>query len=314
MNRLGEVYPNFLYAINSCSHSWDTFWVEALSGENERSGSRYLRGDWSHFLNVAKRLPPVAARWFSCQLLGCNTDETSENSNVLSPSVTAQFEKLAMRRSGLVVFDADGTIWDGDVGKAFLKWQLDTSMLRPEQGLMMREKWIQFEKGNLSEEEIWTLAATCQAGLKATKVAEAADRFFGETHEEMIFEPIRDLIRSLRATGIEVWIVSASQKWIVEAGASRFGIDPNHVIAVTPVVEDGIITSEPMQPVPYGEGKSTAIIEMIGRTPDIVVGNSDGDVPMLRLATAVAIVVNPNPALEKLAEQSAWIVQRLEAH
>ena len=85
------------------------------------------------------------------------------------------------------------------------------------------------------------------------------------------------------------------------------------MIAVTPIVEDGVITSEPVQPVPYGEGKSVAIRETIGRTPDIVLGNSEGDVPMLRLATVAAVVINPGPPLQELAERSGWIVQRLKA-
>ena len=215
------------------------------------------------------------------------------NTNRLNQSLIAHFEKLMERRAGLVVFDADGTIWAGDVGEAFLKWQLENSMLQPEQTFMINQKWAQFEAGSVSDEEIWTLAATGQAGLQATDVAEVADRFFRDTHTNMIFEPIRDSIRSLLAGGVDVWIVSASQKWIVEAGASRFGIDPSHVIAVTPIVEDGVITSEPVQPVPYGEGKSVAIRETIGRTPDIVLGNSEGDVPMLRLATVAAVVINP---------------------
>ena len=123
---------------------------------------------------------------------------------------------------------------------------------------------------------------------------------------------MRATINLLREHEIDVWIVSASHKWIVEAGAQTLGIDGDHVIAVTTYVENGVLTGNAVHPVPYGAGKVQAINSTIGARPDIVVGNSIGDFEMLQLANQVSIVVNPSLELERAARERQWRIQRLQ--
>ena len=218
-------------------------------------------GNWRGS-EIARRA--VAAIWLT-SLVACSPGV--QHIDGLEADVYKPLARLAMLGKGVAVLDADGTLWADDVGEAFLMWQLENGVLDPDQEARIAAEWDGYERGEVSELEIWTRAATCQQGLDTRAVQESAEQFFRDNFRRKIFAPMAASIALLQENGIDVWIVSASHKWIVEAGAAEFGVDADYVIAVTAVVEDGIITGVPVEPVPYGPGKVDAIQSIIGATP-----------------------------------------------
>jgi len=210
---------------------------------------------------------------------------------------------------GLVVFDADGTLWKGDAGEDFLHWQLQNGILLPERLEKTRQAWEQYEKGAFSERDMWILAATCQEGLPEDRVRKQASDFFTKEMAPRIFPGMKNAVMQLKQKGMDVWIVSASHRWIIQAGAPHLGIEPDHVIAISAVVKDGLITGEVIEPVPFREGKVDAIRALIGRTPNVVFGDSVNDVPMLKIATTLGVTINPKEALARLASENHWATQ-----
>jgi phosphoserine phosphatase len=57
--------------------------------------------------------------------------------------------------------------------------------------------------------------------------------------------------------------------------------------------------------VPSGPGKATAIHEVVKKPVDVCFGNSIHDTAMLEIARH-AFAVNPNPDLEKIAQEKGW--------
>jgi phosphoserine phosphatase len=121
-----------------------------------------------------------------------------------------------------------------------------------------------------------------------------------------IFPELQQLTRQLAAQGCELWAVSSTNNWVVEAGAAAFGIPAERVLAATLAIEDGLVTDRLLR-VPTDELKQTAIEEVIGKPVDAVFGNSMHDFAMLERARD-AYTVNPNRDLEAKAAELGWNV------
>jgi phosphoserine phosphatase len=117
-----------------------------------------------------------------------------------------------------------------------------------------------------------------------------------------VLPEMQDLMARLRAAGIDVYIVSASLKAVVEtfAGPGRFGynVPADHVVAMETAVRDGVMLPayKPGWVPTVGPGKVQAIRQVLGHRGDpvLVAGDSDGDYEMLTgfAGMKVALVVN----------------------
>jgi phosphoserine phosphatase len=112
------------------------------------------------------------------------------------------------------------------------------------------------------------------------------------------------LVAALRQAGVELWAVSSTNKWVVSAGVSDFGIPEERVLAAEVRVDKGLIMSE-IVAVPTGKAKATALQQAGLAHPDAVFGNSVHDLAMLEIARN-AFPVNPSPALLKAAAKNGW--------
>jgi len=86
---------------------------------------------------------------------------------------------------------------------------------------------------------------------------------------------------------------------VVEAGAARFQIPRERVLAACLHHEEGLATDR-LHRVPTGNLKAEAIREVIRRPVDGVFGNSVHDLAMLEIAR-YPFCINPNPDLEQVA-------------
>ena len=80
-------------------------------------------------------------------------------------------------------------------------------------------------------------------------------------------EPIRAMLKTLRDADFELWVVSASPKWVVDVGAGAYGVPPDHVLGTrTRLDAEGRVTSEVDPPVTYRQGKVDAMASRMLRT------------------------------------------------
>lgn len=145
---------------------------------------------------------------------------------------------------------------------------------------------------------------TLHKGLREEEVLRLSAEFFEAHFTRRIFPEMRQLIRDLQDSACDVWAVSSTNQWTILAAMRHFGIPESKILAALSEVENGIITDQLVR-VPSGVGKPKAILEVIGRPPDVAFGNSRWDADMLRISRC-SVAVNPNPDLEQLAREREW--------
>jgi HAD superfamily hydrolase (TIGR01490 family) len=206
----------------------------------------------------------------------------------------------------LAVFDCDGTLWEGDGGKDFLYWEAQAGLLPENVKKWALPRYASYQRGEVDEATMCGEMVTLHAGIPVTDIESAAETFVATVIEKRIFPEMQKLVHSLAEQGCEIWAVSSTNNWVIEAGVRRFGIKKDRVLAASVALEDGIATDRLIR-VPTDEGKASAIREVIRRVPDAVFGNSVHDAAMLELAKH-PVVINPNPDLLALAKLRAWPV------
>ena len=118
-----------------------------------------------------------------------------------------------------------------------------------------------------------------------------------------------ELVAGLKAEGIEVWIVSASNQWTIREAAAYAGFEPDRCLGIHTEVEDGVITDRVVHPMTCNQGKVDTIDEVIGVRPLLSFGDSMGDFEMLqnaRFPFVVGQISAPNQSMMKTAREFDW--------
>jgi hypothetical protein len=135
------------------------------------------------------------------------------------------------------------------------------------------------------------------------------------------YAQMRDLIATMRRSGFDVWVVSASPQWVVETWADEVGVDEDHVIGIRSVTGAGGRATHDLQGcgdvpdgadsvITYIDGKRCWINQQVlgitgaaafeqapaARRQVFGAGDSNTDVTMVRDATALRLVINRNRA------------------
>lgn len=223
-----------------------------------------------------------------------------------SPALTSvQFiQQVLATRPAIAVFDCDGTLWSGDSGAEFFYWELERGFVLPEIERAIRSRYDGYLAGQVDELAICGEMIQINKGVPEAKLRECAREFFDAMFKPRIFPELQELVQQLAAQGCEIWAVSSTNNWVVEAGAAAFGIPAERVLAATLAVEDGLVTDRLLR-VPTDGLKQTAIEEVIGKPVDAVFGNSMHDFAMLARARD-AYAINPNRDLEAKAAELSW--------
>ena len=216
-----------------------------------------------------------------------------------------EFEQLVLdTQPKVAVFDCDGTIWSGDSGSAFMVWSLEQGLVSRSTSDWIDTRYRAYLAGKVSELEICGEIVQIYAGLRDQELRRAATEFVKQFVEPRVFAEISSLIAQLRRSGVELWAVSSTNRWVVAEGGRPLGIPEQRVLAVEARVVDGVITSEIVS-VPTDKGKAEALRRVGLPAPDVVFGNSIHDLAMLEIARR-AFPVNPSPALMQAAAKRGW--------
>jgi HAD superfamily hydrolase (TIGR01490 family) len=227
------------------------------------------------------------------------TIRLSERAAEFVDSVMAMQPKFA-------AFDCDGTLWAGDAGEGFFSWEFERGVVSAEVARREKARYAEYRAGKVSEDDMCAAMVTLHQGMTEVEVEKVAAQFFEENMVAQIFPEMRELVNRLQESGCEVWAVSSTNEWVIRAAMRHFGIPAERILAAAVAVEDGVISGRMVQ-LPSGEGKARAIRAVVRKDPDAAFGNSRWDADMLKIARH-AFAVNPNPDLEKLAQQRGWPV------
>lgn len=238
--------------------------------------------------------------------------------------VAAKLEEFIERHRStpgrkLALFDADGTLWWGDVGEAFFRHQIATGTIPH----APKEKPWEFYlnesvRGDAAKAYGWL--AQWNAGVSADRLYGLAEEFFAKNWEQHVFSAIKELVDNLHGAGFECWVVSGSIHWVVARGASRFGIPKERVIGSAVTVENGVLTSTIDGVVPYRAGKTVMIESRIKGQPLLAAGNTYWDKELVCTTKELGLAIHsehegePNyeseQKLQQLAKERNWLTQR----
>ena len=219
----------------------------------------------------------------------------------------AEFVDSVLRlQPKFAAFDCDGTLWGGDAGEGFFSWEFARGVVSDEIARREKARYAEYRAGRVSEDEMCAAMVTLHSGMSAAEIEKVAAQFFEENIASQIFPEMRELVSRLEQSGCDIWAVSSTNEWVIRAAMKHFEIAPRKILAAAVAIEDGIITDRLVQ-LPSGEGKPRAIRAVVGKEPDAAFGNSRWDADMLKIARH-AFAVNPNPDLEKLANERGWRV------
>lgn len=210
----------------------------------------------------------------------------------------------------IAAFDADGTLWDFDLGEAFFDYQIEHCNLKLPPNPVAH--YHELKKQHPPTAYLWL--AQISAGHKLEQVRQWADACIEKLKPLPIFPAQQKLIQFLLQNQVEVIIVTASIKWAVEPGARLFGLSNEKVFGVQSKVSlnskgQFIVDTEQEGPMTWKQGKAEAVMQYKKQAPFLCVGNSTGDQNLLAIASELAIAVRAHSKEEELFESEEELYQ-----
>ena len=234
------------------------------------------------------------------------------------------------------VFDADGTLWRGDIGDAAFeaaaaadmidratwdgpvrdwaaRWDLElpdeieagvARIFRAARGPELADAGVRHGRAEGAwREELYAMQAWVYAGRARSAVQDFGERLFHEGFADGIFTDMHALLRALDALGIEVWIASASHGALVAAGAPRLDVQLARALGMEPALDDEGRTLPRIARGTYGPAKAEAARTALGgRRPLAACGDSVLTTDRELLETAVLpVAVAPRGAHREAA-------------
>jgi phosphoserine phosphatase len=210
----------------------------------------------------------------------------------------------------IAVFDNDGTLWSEQPMYFQLAFALDrVKVLAPKHP---EWKTMQPFKGVLEgdmkavlaggEQSVMTIIAATHAGITTDEFAAAVSTWlktarhpkFNRPYNELLYQPMLEVLSYLRANGFKTYIVSGGGVEFLRVFAEQaYGIPPEQVIGSRIKTRYSVRAGKPellrlptVDFIDDKEGKPVAINAILGRRPTMAFGNSDGDFQMLEWTMA----------------------------
>ncbi len=185
-----------------------------------------------------------------------------------------------------------------------MRWTIDSGLLSREAIDWLDARYRSYQRGEVSEVAICGEMVQVYQGLREDEMRSAAARFFSSQIEQNIFPEMLALVRELQQRKCEIWAVSSTNDWVIEAGLRGFGIHSDRILCARVAIEDGFVTDRILD-VPTDDGKVLALARAGITAPDAVFGNSIHDAAMLAIARR-AFPVNPSTGLVERAALMHW--------
>lgn len=217
----------------------------------------------------------------------------------------------------IAAFDADGTLWDTDLGEIFFHYQIENKLVALPDSPW--EYYLKTKAVDPCKAYLW-LAQICH-GFKLKEIQEWAANAIEKAAPLPIFLDQQRLIQLFLERGVTVYIITASVKWAVEPGAILLGLKHDNVIGVETLTEGEIITETQKGLITYKQGKVDALLaKTAGKKPFFASGNTMGDYQLLESATHIKLAVSAAPEnetlfkteleLQKIAQSEGWLSHR----
>lgn len=221
-------------------------------------------------------------------------------------AVTTPGPSFVERAERIAVFDNDGTLWceqPVQIQIAFSQDQLK-ALVRTNPSLADRQPFKAFIEHDLEairalgKKGVFEVAFAVHAGTTTEVFRETARQWlsearhpgFGRRYLDLVYQPQIELLSFLRESGFQTWIVSGGGAEFIRSFAeTSYGIPPSQIIGSTVRTQVhetrgrlDLLKLAQLDSFDDREVKVENIGLHIGRRPILAVGNSDGDLAMMR--------------------------------
>jgi len=240
-------------------------------------------------------------------------------------------EEHARQGVGVLAADADGTLWDGDVGIDFFEALLAADGVREaarerlaadagELGITVKGRqptslaialYAAYASDRYPHDRASAMMAWAFAGWHHDEVRAFAEEILDEGRIEARIRPeMRRIFAWAEGNGVPIYVVSASPIAIVVASVARLGVTVRGALGMTPAIDErGVLLPRLDGPIVNGDGKLRAL-EAAGVKEPILgaFGDSWHDAAMLR-AAKVRVAVAPAPHLREIAPGITGLIE-----
>lgn len=197
----------------------------------------------------------------------------------------------AKNKKLVAAFDADGTLWDTDLGENFFQYQIDQRLVELPPNPM--DYYFDLKKLNNDPRTAFMWLAQINKNKSLDDVRQWSQKAFDSIQPSPIFSEQKKLVELLLKNKVNVYVVTASIKWAVEPGARALGIPVENIVGVETQIINNVVTDLPIYPVTYRHGKVEALLlKTGGEKPFLCSGNSMGDFELLETSQAVRLAVS----------------------
>ncbi len=242
----------------------------------------------------------------------------------------------------VAVFDNDGTLWVEHPLYTQFVFAIDRlkAMAQRDPSLLANPLLKAAVEGDMrrvmagGEHGLAEIIGTTHAGMSQDAfigivtqwLATARHPRFDRPFTQLIYQPMLEVMRLLRAEGFAVWIVTGGGTEFVRAfSMPTYGVALDRVVGSAGKTEFRLLpdgTSElfrlpAIEAINDGPGKPVGIGRLIGQRPRIAFGNSDGDIEMLQYTTTgpgqrLGLLVHHDDAAREYAYDRDTHVGRLD--
>ena len=245
-------------------------------------------------------------------------------------AIARALENIDDDTARVAAFDADGTLWAGDIGErafvdgaALIDEAIFNAHVRP-----AAERWGVSLPSDVAG-ALAALQAATDSGQLAPVLGEVyqlnAWVFAGRTHDELsafgaeiyqahiapgVFDHVAEVLEGLAALQVRPVIVSASHQSFARAGGTQLGFAEDDIFGMLPKAADDGRFGVEMERVTFGEGKHHCLMKELGAPALAGFGDSPaGNDRALLGGAKVAVAVGPTGAdLDVAKANGMWIL------
>jgi HAD superfamily hydrolase (TIGR01490 family) len=216
----------------------------------------------------------------------------------------------------LAIFDLDNTLLAGDSdflwGRFLVENQIVDGATYEQENLRF---YREYQRGQLDIQEFLRFQLRPLTEHPPEHLYGLRERFLHEKIEPIILPAARQLIREHRSQGHTLMIITATNRFITEPVAERFGV--RHLLATELEERAGRFTGRPLGTPSFREGKVQRLREWLSVHGRDLFGSwfysdSHNDIPLLELVEH-PVAVDPDEDLAQTARERAWPIISLRA-
>ena len=205
-------------------------------------------------------------------------------------------------------FDADGTLWEFDLGEEFFQFQIDNQLIElPDHPL---KHYKELREGPEPQKALKWLAEVYTTH-REEDIRQWNKSFVDSIRNDIpFFKSMIDLIQWLKSIQVVPVVVTASPKLAIESAAQILGFEMKNVLGIETLVENGKLTNKVKEPITWRDGKAKRFLEHTGNVhPIFAAGNTMGDLSLLELSLGMPLAVQSAAQGTELFETESELTQ-----